>query len=126
MKTEHITAAEYIQKYARNERKIRAMAQTHIQGRMNGTEAKFADVLKEDPSVALFRFESIKLRLADNTFYTPDFMVVNAGGLVAFYEVKGFWRDDARVKIKVAAELYPEFKFVAVQLKQGKWQYEYF
>ena len=34
-------------------------------------------------------------------------------GVLELHECKGFWRDDARVKIKVAASLYP-FKFIAV------------
>ena len=46
-----------------------------------------------------------------------------------FHEVKGFWRDDARVKIKVAAEHFP-FKFVAVRKKKlsegGGWDVEEF
>ncbi len=64
--------------------------------------------------VMWFRFEGVKLRLADNTFYTPDFAVMRADGQLEMHEVKGFWEDDARVKIKVAAEQYP-FRFIAVK-----------
>ena len=35
------------------------------------------------------------------------------------HEVKGFWRDDARAKIKIAADLYP-FRFIAVQAAPKK------
>ena len=35
------------------------------------------------------------------------------------HEVKGFWQDDARVKIKVAAQMYP-FRFLAAKLKPKK------
>ncbi|MFX6258524.1 DUF1064 domain-containing protein, partial [Acinetobacter baumannii] len=35
------------------------------------------------------------------------------------HEVKGFWTDDARVKIKVAAEQYP-LTFLAVKAKAKK------
>ena len=35
------------------------------------------------------------------------------------HEVKGHWQDDARVKIKVAAEQYP-FRFVAVKARAKK------
>jgi len=41
------------------------------------------------------------------------------------HEVKGFWQDDARVKVKVAASLYP-FRFVALTHKRGIWQIEDF
>ena len=30
------------------------------------------------------------------------------------HEVKGYWMDDARAKIKIAAELYP-FRFFAIK-----------
>lgn len=123
MSTEHITATEYRQKYGK------AKGRGHIQGRMNGTEGAFASVLemqKETGEIISYKFESVKLRLADNTYYTPDFMVIGKDGYVIFYEVKGFWRDDARVKIKVASEMYPEFEFIAVQKKNGEWKFEYF
>ena len=41
------------------------------------------------------------------------------------HEVKGFWQDDARVKIKVAADLYP-IRFLAVMKKKSEWQIENF
>ena len=71
----------------------------------------------------------MKFRLADNTFYTPDFALMRPDGQIEIHEVKGFWQDDARVKIKVASEMYP-FKFIAVQAKAkkdgGGWGYEVF
>lgn len=70
-----------------------------------------------------YKYEAIKLRLADNTTYTPDYMVTIANGEIEMHEVKGFWQDDARVKIKVAAEIYP-FRFVAITKERGAWQYE--
>ncbi len=42
------------------------------------------------------------------------------------HEVKGFWEDDARVKIKVAAELFREFEIVGVQRRKGEWGEERF
>ena len=42
-----------------------------------------------------------------------------SNGQLEAHEVKGFWEDDAKVKIKVAAELYP-FSFVAVTKKPKK------
>jgi hypothetical protein len=90
---------------------------------MNKTEAAYErelDVLKKAGEVLDYRFEGVKLRLADNTFYTPDFFVTYPDRFEV-HEVKGFWRDDARVKIKIAAEMYPFFKFRAVQLKKRQW-----
>lgn len=101
---------------------------THV-SRMNKTEARYqAEVLearKVVGEVLEYGFERIKLRLADNTFYTPDFFVVCSMHL-EFHEVKGHWEDDARVKIKVAAQQFPWFRFIAVQRQKGEWRYEGF
>lgn len=89
---------------------------------MNKTEAAYAQhlgLLKVAGEVVAFHFEGLKLRLAQTTFYTPDFLVVTPTHF-EFHEVKGFWRDDARVKIKVAADKYPWFTFVAVQKRPKK------
>ena len=69
--------------------------------------------------IAWYKFEGIKFRLADNTFYTPDYAVMLADGTMEIHEVKGYWEDDARVKIKVAAETYP-FRFIAGKAKAKK------
>lgn len=101
-------------------------------GVMNKTEAAYAATLEQRRAVgevAWFKFEGIKLRLANNTFYTPDFFVMLADGALEAHEVKGFWQDDARAKIKIAADLYP-LRFVAIRAKSkkngGGWDQEYF
>jgi hypothetical protein len=91
-------------------------------GAMNKTEASYAaslELRKHAGEIAWYKFEGVKLRLADNTFYSPDFAVMLADGFVELHEVKGFWQDDAKVKIKVAADLYP-FRFIAVKAKAKK------
>ena len=90
-------------------------------GQMNKTESAYAAHLEalKGSSIAWYKFEAIKLRLADKTFYTPDFAVMRNDGQIELHEVKGFWQDDARVKIKVAADMYP-FKFIAVKVKTKK------
>lgn len=100
---------------------------------MNKTEAAYAAHLEAEKlagRVLWYRFEGVKLRLADLTFYSPDFAVMLAGGELEMHEVKGgVWEDDARVKIKVAADQYP-FRFLAVyrQAKKdgGGWEVEEF
>ena len=101
-------------------------------GQMNKSEAAYAAHLalqQRVGAVLWYRFEGLKLRLADNTFYTPDFAVMMASGEIELHEVKGHWEDDARVKIKVAAEQYP-FRFVAVKPRTisngGGWAVEEF
>lgn len=101
-------------------------------GTMNKTEAAYAERLEarlRAGEVAWFKFEGVKLRLADSTFYTPDFAVMLADGSMELHEVKGHWQDDARVKIKVASSLYP-FRFLAVRVRPkregGGWDLEEF
>ena len=91
-------------------------------GQANKTEASYGqhlELLKQAGEVLWYRFEGVKLRLADNTFYTPDYAVMQKDGQLELHEVKGFWQDDARVKIKVAADQYP-LKFIAVTAKSKK------
>lgn len=102
----------------------------YIYGQMNGLEKSYSqnlNILKNTGTIVDWKFEKIKLKLAGDTFYTPDFFVVKPER-IEFHEVKGFWRDDARVKIKVAAEQYPWFLFVAITLnrKTKCWEEEFF
>jgi hypothetical protein len=97
-------------------------------GVMNRTEASYGarlELLKGAGEVVWYRFEGLKFRLADSTFYTPDFAVMLADGTLEAHEVKGHWTDDARVKIKVAAEMYP-IRFLAIKKKAGGWEREDF
>jgi hypothetical protein len=101
-------------------------------GEMNKLEQKYSEHLegqKRDGEVLWFKFEGIKLRLADNTFFTGDFAVQAADEVVEIHEVKGQWFDDAKVKIKVAASIYP-FRFISVRPRAkkdgGGWKREEF
>lgn len=103
-----------------------------VPGQMNKTEAAYSETLKlriAAGEIEWFEFDALKLRLAGSTFYTPDFLVMMRDGSLEVHEVKGFWEDDARVKIKVAAEMFP-FRFLAVTAKSrkqgGGWEYEEF
>jgi len=91
-------------------------------GQKNATEAEYGnhlEQLKTAGEVLWYRFEGIKLRLADNTFYTPDYFVMASDGQLEAHEVKGLWQDDAKVKIKVASEMYP-IRFIAMKKKAKK------
>lgn len=101
-------------------------------GVMNKSEAAYSEWLSDQQralEVLWFKFEALKLRLAENTFYTPDFAVMTSAYALECHEVKGFWTDDARVKIKVAASIYP-FRFIAVTKRPkkagGGWDVEEF
>lgn len=104
--------------------KIRARGVPKVVAGMNKTEAAYAEHLllrQHAGEVVWFAFEAVKLRLADKTFYTPDFAVMLADGTIEQHEVKGFMYDDAAVKIKVAASLYP-FVFRLIRMpRKGQW-----
>lgn len=96
-------------------------------GEMNKTEQAYKntlEVMKMAGEILWYRFEGIKLKLADNTTYTPDFFVMRANGEIEAHEVKGFAMDDSMVKVKVAAEVFPfRFYIVRTRLKRdgGGW-----
>ena len=110
--------------------KVRKSRPRQKPGEMNGTERRYALLLEQRKlagEVTSYLFERIKFKLAPKTFYTPDFYVVTPE-CIEIHEVKGHWEDDARVKIKVAAEMFPEFKWLAVQWKNKTvgWVFEEF
>lgn len=96
-------------------------------GKMNKTEEAYSQVLAARlhiGEILWYRFEAHKLRLADNTFYTPDFAVMVANGNTEYHEVKGYWTDKARAKTKVAASQHP-YRFIAVKRAgRHRWQFE--
>ena len=104
------------------------LPKTNGAGRMNKTEAEYArmlDAAQKAGEIQFWRFEAVKVRLADATFYTPDFLVLNAAGELELHEVKGvFVMDDARVKFKVCAEHFPARLVWAQKLKGGAWSVE--
>lgn len=98
-------------------------------GEKNKTEQWFEDeVLKPqllDGRILWYAFESFKVRIAKATYYTPDFLVLPASLELTVYEVKGHWRDDARVKFKAAAEIIPVMHWIAcIRKRAGYWEYE--
>jgi hypothetical protein len=90
---------------------------------MNKTERAFAEVLKaacRRMAIAQWAREPITFRLAGRTRYTPDFAVwpvIHEADDFRFtlIEVKGFMRDDASVKLKVAADTYYRFRWLLVR-----------
>lgn len=91
---------------------------------MNKLEAAYAahlELLKRSGDVLWWKFEGVKLRLAHNTFFTCDFMLLRKDGQIVMDEVKGFMTDDAAVKIKVAASIYP-FQFRIIRKSGSMWK----
>lgn len=98
----------------------------HKPGVMNKTEAKYSFILehrRQKREIIDWQFETMGLKLASNTFFYPDFIVFDRNGSMLFVDVKARTKDgkvlsedDARAKIKVAAELFPFFVFVVASI----------
>ena len=92
----------------------------HVTGVMNKTESLYAETLTARHiagEVQSWSFESHTFRLASGLRFTPDFEVVLADGSIEFVDVKGSTKREAidpksRVKIKMAAQMFPHFRFV--------------
>ncbi len=92
---------------------------------MNKLERSFRDQVLEPAYVrgdlVTYHREAIKLRLAGRTHYTADFAVWVSGEpfcppALWLVEVKGGWfRDDAKVKTKIAASMYPHIRWLVVK-----------
>lgn len=97
--------------------------------KMNKTEAEYSrhlELLKSAGEILWHRYAPMRLRLADGSYFKPDFGVLTRECLFELHETKGFWREAARVRIKVAAELFP-FRFIAIKrAANGGWEREEF
>lgn len=99
-----------------------------VSGQMNGLERSYAETVlaprKMAGEIIEWWFEAITFKLADDCRYTPDFLVLLADQSLECHETKGFMRDDAQVKLKIAAQMFP-FKFVLCKKETkkqgGKW-----
>jgi hypothetical protein len=100
--------------------------------RMNKTETEFSFFLearRRKGEIDGWRYEPVRLRLADGAWYKPDFMSwthdieeLPSVAVVVFYEVKGAHiREAAMVRFKVAREQFPWASFEMWQKKQGQW-----
>jgi len=88
---------------------------------LNRTEQAYADYLRVRQAageVHCFGYEILTFKLADDTRYTPDFVVQMADGSMEIHEVKAcrangafLIEDDANVKWKVAAQQFSFFTF---------------
>lgn len=99
-------------------------------GEMNATEKRYDEHLEQlhrAGEIVWRKFEGIKLRLAEKCFLTVDFAVMRADGVLEMHDVKGaeaVISDDARVKMRIAARLYPFVFKIAIPRKKkdgGGW-----
>lgn len=90
---------------------------------MNKTEKAFALLLehrKRSGEIADWFYERLTLKLGEDCRYTPDFLEVGIDGGLHLHETKGFMRDDALVKLKTCATIFP-FPLTLWTLTRGAW-----
>jgi len=114
-----------------------AKYQRRAKGERNKTEAAYEThlgLLHRAGEIDGFMFEGIKLKLADNTMFTPDFIVYAADGVVELHDTKGTTKklrasgecesvpwieEDAKIKLKLTAELFPFRVFAVFKTADG-------
>jgi len=106
----------------------RGIRPRHVAGEMNGMEKRYAAYLETRRLVGEiigWKFEAIKLKLARATFLNPDFEVVKPDGRIELHDTKGHMEDDAAVKLKIAAQMFPEYRIVVVKEvgKPKRWSF---
>jgi hypothetical protein len=82
----------------------------------NNWEREFGEELRKRQligDIVWVQYEGMRFRLAGGAFYKPDFVSLSRTGEMTAWEVKGRWREAARVRIKVAADIHP-ILFIAV------------
>lgn len=95
--------------------------------KLEGRYAQHLELLRRGECILGWKHAGLKFKLARHRcWYEIDFQVLTTESTLELHEVKGYWRDDARVKIKCAAALNPWFRFRAVQWKNKSWVYEEF
>lgn len=103
-------------------------------GTMNKTEQAYAqrlEMLKHQGEILDWKFHPMNVRLAANTFYEVDFFVLHSDMSVAIHETKGeYTSDKGQMKIKLAAEALPWFRFYkcikVAEKNGGGWKIEDF
>lgn len=119
---------------------FKARGAMRVPGTMNKTETQYSQHLslrRHAGDIEAFWFEGMTLKLAQDTRYTPDFVVLRKDGFIEMHDTKGakkilrkdgsretvaYSQEDSKLKIKVAAEMFPfRFVFVFFDKALGSW-----
>jgi hypothetical protein len=94
----------------------------------NSTERRFEleylIPMRASGEICQYRFESIRLKLANGHWYKCEWTALNAAGKLVWFEVKGGrprQYEAGIAQIKVAATSYPEFEFWLCRYKASTW-----
>ena len=114
-----------VEVFKEEEKQIQAKARevaTHEESKLNKTEAQWLRIARASGKFRKIGIQDMTLKLGDNCRFTPDFRTIDEDGHITFWDVKGghTW-EDAIIKNKAAARLFPEFRFVITKLEKGRW-----
>ena len=101
---------------------------TRIPAYRSDTERQYTEyleLLRRTGEIVNWFYEDSKWKLADGTYYIPDFMVVYKDKIV-FVEIKGYTKgrfgEKGVLKFKWCAERYKMFYWRLVQKNKGNWE----
>lgn len=94
---------------------------SHDEDKLNKTERAYLHHLRSQPNNVWVGVQNLTVKIADDCRLTPDFAVLDARGKLTLIDVKGFQREDALIKMKVAARLFPMFEFSIVKREGFGW-----
>jgi len=122
---EEYSVAEFKKEFG----KVKVAGKSKIRGAKsrykNNWERMYAERLeirRINGEIKSWKYECIRLKLADGAWYKPDFQVVYDSGKTEFHEIKGFRRTAGILRFKVAAKMYPEFTFFLVERPADQWE----
>jgi hypothetical protein len=101
---------------------VDGVAEPYLETFDSADEKQFADYLDQQKlgrHIIEWSYKPVRLRIGDGIYYTPDFRVVFNDRTVTYYEIKGFMREAARVRIHAAAERHPH-QFIMVRKRPKK------
>ncbi len=116
--------------------KARGNTKPRVRG-MNKTESEYSRHLeteKQAGRISAYWYEPWKIRIADNCTWTPDFVVIDCDGMIEWHDTKSWWakakkvgiEEDALIKMKSIADIYPQFKVLATWKRDGVWEQRVF
>lgn len=103
-------------------------------GQLNKTEARFDAHLWRQQAVGAVlwhRAQCLSLKLADGCWFRTDFVILPADHVLTIVDVKGakpMIEEDAKVKMKVAASIFPfrfAYAFPKSRAQECDWTLEY-
>lgn len=97
-----------------------SVSESTDESKLNKTERAYLAVLRSQRHQNV-RVQAITLKLADDCRLTVDFTYLTKEGEMVFVDVKGWQREDALIKMKVAARQFPEFRFQIVKKSGIGW-----